>query len=110
MLSSFFYACNLSCNLEYIKDALIDIRIPVTVSEYQLTFAGTLGGNMNVIMRRPEVLAATGLCYTSIFKMMKKGTFPARRQLTARSVGWIKSEVDAWIAGLQCTTFPVLAA
>lgn len=53
---------------------------------------------MNKIMRRPEVLAATGLCYTSIFNMMKKGTFPARRKLSGRAVGWIKAEVDALIS------------
>jgi prophage regulatory protein len=52
------------------------------------------------IMRRPEVLAATGLCYTSIFNKMKAGDFPLSKQLTSRSVGWIKEEVEAWIAAL----------
>ena len=59
---------------------------------------------MNKIMRRQEVLDATGLCYTSIFNMMKKGTFPASKQLGVRAVGWIKSEVDAWIDNLQSGT------
>jgi len=52
------------------------------------------------IMRRKDVLAATGLCYTSIYNMEKKGTFPARRKLGVRAVCWIKEEVDAWVAGL----------
>jgi len=58
------------------------------------------------IMRKPEVLAATGLCYTSIFNKMKEGTFPLSRQLTTRSVGWIKEEVDKWIDDLECSVFP----
>jgi len=52
------------------------------------------------IMRRMDVLAATGLCYTSIYNMEKRGDFPARKKLTGRSVGWIKSEVEAWINNL----------
>lgn len=55
---------------------------------------------MNKIMRRKEMLAAVNLCYTSIYNMEKKGAFPARRQLGVRAVGWIREEVEAWIAGL----------
>jgi prophage regulatory protein len=62
---------------------------------------------MATIMKRPEVLAATGLCYTSIYNMEKRGNFPARRQLSARSVGWIRHEVEAWIEGLQQVAVPV---
>lgn len=56
------------------------------------------------IMRRPEVLAVTGLCYTSIFNMMKKGTFPASKKLGTRAVGWVKTEIDIWIENLQSGT------
>ena len=56
---------------------------------------------MASIMRRSEVLAATGLCYTSIYNMEKRGDFPRRRSLTGRSVGWIRAEVEAWINGLD---------
>lgn len=58
---------------------------------------------MKKIMRRQEVLDATGLCYTSIHNKMKAGTFPLHKQLSVRAVGWIKSEVDAWIDSLQST-------
>lgn len=60
---------------------------------------------MNKIMRRAEVEAVTGLCYTSIFNKMKQGKFPLSKQLTSRSVGWLQSEVQAWIDGLQATAF-----
>ena len=53
------------------------------------------------ILRRPEVLAVTGLCYTSIFNMMKLGKFPASRKLGARAVGWIEKEVEEWMESLQ---------
>lgn len=52
------------------------------------------------IMRKPEVLAATGLCSTTIYNLEKKGKFPAHKKLGCRAVGWIKEEVDSWIAGL----------
>lgn len=65
------------------------------------------------IMRRAEVLAATGLCYTSIYNMEKRGDFPARKKLTGigRSVGWIRSEVEAWINNLTsaCTASEPIA-
>lgn len=56
---------------------------------------------MNPIMQRKDVLAATGLCYTSIFNKMRSGTFPSSKQLSVRRVGWLRTEVDAWIDGLQ---------
>lgn len=59
---------------------------------------------MNKIMRRQEVLEATGLCYTTIYNMEKKGNFPARKQLCGKAVGWIKAEVDAWMDNLQSPT------
>jgi prophage regulatory protein len=61
------------------------------------------------ILRRKEVLAATGLCYTSIYNMEKIGTFPARRKLGVRAVCWIKEEVDAWIEGLGLASVKVEA-
>lgn len=55
---------------------------------------------MKTIMRKPEVLAATGLCNTTIYNLEKRGKFPAHRKLGCRAVGWIKEEVDKWIADL----------
>ena len=59
-----------------------------------------------VLMKREEVLAATRLCYTSIFNKMKAGTFPLSRKIGARAVVWYKDEIDAWLTNLPCTTFP----
>lgn len=59
------------------------------------------------IMKRQDVVAATGLCYTSIYNKEKRGEFPARRKLSATGVGWIRHEVEAWINELPCVASPV---
>ena len=50
------------------------------------------------ILRLPEVKARTGLSRSTIYLKMAEGSFPEPISLGARSVGWIESEVDAWIA------------
>lgn len=47
-------------------------------------------------IREPECRKITGLCRTTRYLMEKEGTFPARRQLGGRAVGWLLSEVTAW--------------
>jgi len=49
------------------------------------------------ILRANEVHELTGLSRTTIWRLERKGGFPARLPLSAGSVGWRKSEVDAWI-------------
>lgn len=50
------------------------------------------------ILRLPEVKARTGLSRSTIYLKMAEGSFPEPIALGVRSVGWIESEVDAWIA------------
>ena len=47
-------------------------------------------------IREPECRQITGLCRTTRYMMEKEGTFPARRKLGGRAVGWLLSEVIAW--------------
>lgn len=49
------------------------------------------------ILRLPKVLARTGLGRSAAYEGIKAGTFPAPVHLTARAVGWIESEINAWI-------------
>jgi prophage regulatory protein len=44
-----------------------------------------------------EVVRRTGLSRVTIWRMEKDGRFPKRRQIGARRVGWIESEVDEWM-------------
>jgi len=53
------------------------------------------------ILRKTEVFgqkSRTGLPETSGRRLMAAGKFPKPIQLAPRSVGWLESEVDAWIA------------
>lgn len=49
------------------------------------------------ILRLKKVLEQTGLCRTSVYKAIKDGTFPRQVPLGGRAVGWLASEVEAWI-------------
>lgn len=51
------------------------------------------------IMRLPEVILRTGLSKPTIYRREVAGTFPRRRQLGGRNVGWYESDVDAFVAG-----------
>lgn len=50
------------------------------------------------ILRLPQVISSTGLCRSKIYEMQAEGDFPMRVKLTSRSVGWLESEVQAWLA------------
>jgi prophage regulatory protein len=49
-------------------------------------------------LRLPQVIEVTGLKKTSIYNRMREKTFPLSVQLGPRTVGWIASEVDQWVA------------
>lgn len=49
------------------------------------------------IIRRPSVEARTGLSRSTIYLKIAQGSFPRPVTLGLRAVGWIESEVDAWI-------------
>jgi prophage regulatory protein len=44
------------------------------------------------------VVAKTGLSRSSIYSYVELGLFPRQRRLGPRRVGWLASEVRAWIA------------
>ncbi len=50
------------------------------------------------ILRQPAVADRTGLSRSSIYQRVKEGRFPAPVTLGDRAVGWLESEIDAWIA------------
>jgi len=50
------------------------------------------------MLRFREVHARTQLSRVTIWRMERRGEFPARRQLSANSVGWIEREVEAWLS------------
>ena len=49
------------------------------------------------VLRLPRVQTRTGLARSTIYVRVADGSFPQPIRLGARAVGWIESEVDAWI-------------
>jgi prophage regulatory protein len=49
------------------------------------------------VLRLPEVVSRVGLKRASIYLHIAHGTFPKQITLGDRAVGWIESEIDAWL-------------
>lgn len=52
------------------------------------------------ILRLPGVIASTGLSKSTIARLEARGRFPRRRQVSSKAVGWLSTEIDAWIRDL----------
>lgn len=52
----------------------------------------------HTLLRRRQVEMRVGLRRSAIYLRLTNGTFPKPIRLGPRSVRWIASEVDAWIA------------
>lgn len=50
------------------------------------------------ILKLPETEKRSGYKRASIYAKMKTGEFPQSIKLGANAVGWLESEIDAWIA------------
>lgn len=49
-------------------------------------------------LRLPTVKARTGLSRSTLYRRVSEGLFPAPVSLGGRSVGWLGSDIDDWIA------------
>lgn len=52
---------------------------------------------MSTIIDLARVTAKTTLGRSTVYAYMKAGKFPSPVQVSARRVGWVESEVDAWV-------------
>jgi prophage regulatory protein len=50
------------------------------------------------ILRSQEVCTHTGLSRTTVYRLIRRGQFPRPIRLTARTTGWLQSEIEDWIA------------
>ncbi len=50
------------------------------------------------ILRLPLVKSRTGLSRSSIYLGIAQGTFPKQISLGKRTVGWVESEIEAWVS------------
>lgn len=49
-------------------------------------------------LRIKTVCSRVGLSKASLYKFIKAGSFPASISIGERAVGWLESDIDAWIA------------
>lgn len=49
------------------------------------------------LIRFPQVKNITGLCRSSVYKLMSEGKFPRAVTLIGRASAWVESEVVEWI-------------
>jgi prophage regulatory protein len=54
-------------------------------------------GSSRIIDKR-AVLARVPFGNTTLYEGVREGWFPRPLKLTSKSVGWLESEIDAWIA------------
>jgi prophage regulatory protein len=54
--------------------------------------------NKERILRLDDVKTRTGLSRSTIYLSINQGGFPKSIALGVRAVGWLESEIDAWIA------------
>lgn len=52
---------------------------------------------MDQILRLPAVIEATGLSRTSIWRLVRANRFPQPIRLTAKAIGWKRTDVQSWI-------------
>ena len=49
-------------------------------------------------IREPEINRITGLSRTTRWRLERTGRFPRKRKLSDNAVGWLASEIEAWMA------------
>ncbi len=62
--------------------------------------ANTPSDRLSQVLRMPAVVAATGLSRTTLWRLRQTGEFPTPVRLggdTSRAVGWLRSDIEAWI-------------
>lgn len=50
------------------------------------------------ILRLPDVVALTGRGRASLYTDMAAGRMPRQIKLGPRAVGWLRADIEAWIA------------
>ena len=80
---------------EYFGHQLLDYMI-CNIS--QVSFPPQQAITNDRIIRAKEVIEMTGLSRTTLWRMEKYKSFPARVSLGKGSVGWKLSEIQKWVA------------
>ena len=69
---------------------------PETAQHYPI---GIAMQQSNTILRLPQTIEKTGLSRSTIYALISRGEFVTKIKLSPRTMGFLESEVDAWILG-----------
>ena len=50
-----------------------------------------------LVHRKKAVVALTGLSATTLWRLTRRGEFPKPIRLSAGAIGWLDSEISAWL-------------
>ncbi|MFV8867330.1 helix-turn-helix transcriptional regulator [Serratia fonticola] len=50
------------------------------------------------LIRLPDVMMITGLKRSTVYNKMKSGKFPKSVSIGERSIAWVESEINSWVA------------
>lgn len=79
---------------------------PAANSKHELGQApaqGQAGRQKERLIRLPEVMSRCGIGKSLIYALMASKQFPASVRCGGRSVAWLESSIDAWIAARIAT-------
>jgi len=54
--------------------------------------------NNTRILLRHQVVERVGYSIVHVYRLMERGLFPRQVRLGANRVGWVESEIEAWLA------------
>jgi prophage regulatory protein len=77
--------------------ALPTSRKPRYTKSLQIALDRKRGAVSNRIVRMSELKVRIGLSRSTIYEFQKSGNFPRSVSLGARAVGWLESDIDAWV-------------
>ena len=81
-----------------LNDRNIPINMPYVSAQLLLENAmQTVYETPTRILRLQNVQSRTGLSRSTIYALIKKRRFPQNIALAPRCVGWLESEIEAWI-------------
>jgi prophage regulatory protein len=66
----------------------------------------TQARSASLVLRRRDVTALIGVSDATIVRLVARREFPAPRKLGERSVGWLRTEVETWVAARPISDIP----
>ena len=53
--------------------------------------------DLDDVLRERDVRGIVKLSHSTLYALVKRKAFPAPRRLSVRAVGWLKSDIAAWL-------------